>query len=143
MDRESTAEDPRRIRSLAVTAADAVTALEANERRDVAAVLRVTPPYAGRMRARLHRAGGEGDYDEPAPLHLDPSLFAPDAPPYPTPDATEDELRARDAYTPERHRRRHVRAVEAWRRAVRRSLVDSVALPAPDGAHRVDVAYLG
>ena len=40
-------DDPTVIRSLAVTADDVVAALEANERRDAAAVLRVTPPFSG------------------------------------------------------------------------------------------------
>jgi hypothetical protein len=137
------ADDPRRIRSVAVTVEDVVSALEANVRRDVEAVLRVTPPFHPRERARLHLAGGEGDYGERRPLHLDPADLLSDRPPYPTPDATEDELREAGEYTPERHRRRHVEAVETWRRAVASSLVSELAIPAGDGEHVVEVKALG
>lgn len=57
--------DPRDVRVLVVTVEDVVSALAANERRDAGAVLRVTPPYRARMRARLHREGAEGGYDDP------------------------------------------------------------------------------
>ncbi|SFR69165.1 hypothetical protein [Halogeometricum limi] len=137
--------DPRRIRSLAVTTEDVVTALEANERRGRGAVLRVTPPFAGRMRARLHLDGAEGAYDgDVRPVHLSPDRLVRDAPPFPTVDETGDELRASDeAYTADRHRERHAKAVDAWRRAVRGRLVGGVTLDTPDGPHEVDVRYLG
>ncbi len=46
-------DDPRVIRAVAVHADDVVTALEATE-RGREAVLRITAPFAGRVRARLH-----------------------------------------------------------------------------------------
>lgn len=136
---------PRRIRSLAVTRDDVVTALEANQRRDADAVLRVTPPFAGRMRARLHRAGTEGGYEGDArPIHVPPERLVRDAPPFPTVDETGDELRAsEEPYTRERHRERHEIAVEAWRETVRDALVDRVTLSTADGPHEVSVSYLG
>lgn len=144
-DASDESDDPRAVRSLAVTTADVLTALEANERRGRDAVLRVTPPFAGRMRARLHVAGGEGEYDgEVTPLHVDPEAFLAEDLPYPTVDETEDELRAsEEAYTRERHRSRHAEAVERWRAAVRNGLADSVTISYEGGAHEVDVRYLG
>ncbi|SFG80077.1 hypothetical protein SAMN04488063_2989 [Halopelagius inordinatus] len=137
--------DPRTIRSLAVTTGDVLAALEANERRGRDAVLRVTPPFAGRMRARLHVSGGEGAYDgEVTPLHVEPEAFVAEDLPYPTVDETEDELRASEtAYTPERHRARHAEAVERWRAAVRGALADTVTVSFDGGTHDVDVRYLG
>ena len=138
-------DDPTVIRVLAVTTDDIVTALEANERRDAGAVLRVTPPFAGRMRARLHIAGTERAYDEPAPLHVQPERFVSRVPPFPTPDATEDQLRSDPdvEYTPERHRCRHETAVERWRSSVRDVLVERVTIDVPAGEHEVRLATLG
>ncbi|GAA0258711.1 hypothetical protein [Halobaculum roseum] len=53
--------DPAVIRQLAVTADDVLAALEARDRGRREAVLRITPPFSGRMRARLHVAGAEGE----------------------------------------------------------------------------------
>lgn len=59
----SGAADPTVIRTVAVRSDDAVTALESNRRTGSSrgddggrVILRVTPPFHGRMRARLHRA---------------------------------------------------------------------------------------
>lgn len=52
-----TSPDPRRIESLSVTESDVIDALEAAARSDRDIVLRVTPPFSGRMRARIHNAG--------------------------------------------------------------------------------------
>jgi hypothetical protein len=138
-------DDPTDVRVLAVTTDDVVTAIEANERRDVGAVLRVTPPFSGRMRARLHREGGERDYDDPPPIHVPPDRFVDAVPPFPSADDTEDELRSDPAttYSRERHRERHAAAVEAWRTRVRESILDSVSIPTPEGPHEVRVATLG
>ena len=150
------------IRSLAVTTDDVVAAYEARQRSSRRAVLRVNPPFSGRMRARLHVAEGEdrtegddGDADvegreseaETAALHLDPARLVAedDLPAYPSPDDTEDELRADpDAeFSVERHRERHVQAVEAWRDAVADAVVEAVELRTPEGPHRVEVKALG
>lgn len=136
--------DPRRIRSLAVHTDDVLTALEARERGRTAAVLRVTPPFAGRMRARLHVEGGEGEYDQgESPLHLAPRAFLAGVPPFPTVDATEDELREAGEYSVERHRERHAAAVAEWRETVRGRLRDRIDVRTPNGPHRVAVSYLG
>jgi len=143
MDRAS--DDPRRIRTLAVTAEDVVAALEARAQRDRPVVLRATPPFSGRMRARLHVVTGE--YDEsPAPLHVDPEALLDDAAPtYPRPADTEDELRADpDAeYTVERHHERHEAAVTTWRETVTDHVRDTATVETPDGPHEVGVTLLG
>jgi hypothetical protein len=146
-------DDPRTVRSVAVTGNDVVTAVEANarDRATGRAVLRVTPPFTPRMRARIHVTNGREDYDDPAPIHVDPSALVDGTPAYPTPDETEDALRSdpETTYTPDRHRERHVAAVEHWREEVRSSVADEVELPLSDendgdgGAHRVEVSLLG
>lgn len=143
--RERGSDDPTTIRSLAVTVDDVVTALEAHQRADKPAVLRVTPPFAGRMRARLHLVGGEGRYDDGAvPLHIHPAAFVdPEVSSVPLVDETEDELRRRDEYSVERHREFHEESVDAWREAVRDGLVDHLEIETASTAHTVDVKYLG
>jgi hypothetical protein len=142
-------DDPTTIRSIAVTVDDVLTALEARQRADEQAVLRVMPPFAGRMRARLHVVGGEGTYDDGTePLHIDPGQFVDDTVAgVPLVDETEDELRDRGEYSVERHREFHERAVDSWRRTVVESLVDelTVEVGADDERddHRVEVRYLG
>lgn len=137
-------DDPTVICQLVVHADDVVTAMEANLRGNEGAVLRATPPFSGRMRARLHREGTEYD-DSPTPVHVAPVDLVEGTPPYPTPDDTEDELRADPdlEYTPERHRERHVRRVQEWRETVREHFADEVVLDTPAGAHRVGVVVLG
>lgn len=138
-------DDPTVVRTIAVTTDDVLTALEANERREAGAVLRVTPPFSGRMRARLHVAGAGGDYDPPAPLHVPPERLVEPVPPMPTPDDTEDELRSNPGrtYTRERHRERHERALDAWRAAVGHAIVDEATVETPAGPHEVEVRTLG
>ncbi|WP_255197205.1 hypothetical protein [Halorarius litoreus] len=137
-------DDPTVIRVLAIHTDDIVSALEANARRDVGAVLRVTPPFTGRMRARIHLAGRESPYGDPAPLHVEPERLV-DAPAFPDPDTTEDELRADPdaSYSSERHRERHEAAVAAWRRAVRDAIRDRATIETLQGPHEVEVRRLG
>ena len=134
---------PSAVRSVAVTAEDVLAALEARRQRDAPVVLRMTPPYSGRMRARLHvRAGG----DDPRAVHIDPAGFlAESAPPYPDATGTGGQLRADPSveYTVERHHERHRRALEAWREAVRDHFVDEVTVETPEGERTVDVVVLG
>jgi len=142
---EGESDDPTRIRTLAVTADDAVSALEAREQRDRPVVLRATPPFSGRMRARLHVVADENHVD-PAPLHVAPdALLDESAPEYPRPADTEDELRADPdvEYTVERHHDRHREAVSTWRERVRDHFDDTVAVETPSGPHKVDLTVLG
>lgn len=141
------ADDPGVVHTLAVTTDDVVTALEANRRREAGAVLRVTPPFAGRMRARLHIAGAEGEYDSetPQPLHVRPERLVEDVPSLPTPDETEDEIRADPdvTYSTELHRRRHAAAVDVWRESVREAIVETTTVEAGDRRLTVRVTTLG
>lgn len=133
--------DPSQIRSIAVHTDDVVTAFEA-ARDGRPAVLRVTPPFDGRMCARIHVAEHP---DDTAAIHVDPAALLDDgAPPYPLPADTEDELRAADReYSHDALRDRHVERVGEWRETVRGHLVDRVALDTPEGTHEVDVKTLG
>ena len=142
---EHGSEDPTTVRSIAVSVDDVVTALEARQRSDRRTVLRVTPPFAGRMRARLHVVGTTGTDDTVAgPLHVHPEAFVgSDVPVVPSVDETEDALRSRGDYSVDRHRSFHASAVESWRGTVRSALVDRVTLGTPDGPHTVEVKYLG
>lgn len=130
---------------LVVTADDVVTALEANARGDESAVLRVTPPFSGRVRARLHLAGREATYGDPRPIHVGPAALVGDVPSFPSPDDTEDALRSDSAvdYTPERHRERHEAAVATWRETVGGSIRERATVETPAGPHEVAVRTLG
>ena len=137
--------DPTAIERLAVTASDLVAALETNRTTGRTAVLRVTPPFSGRMRARLH-VEGEENYDEPRPVHVPPrALVADDAPAYPRPAETEDAIRADPdvEYTVERHRARHEEAVEAWRRELLEAVRAEATIETPAGSVTVAVSLLG
>ncbi|MFC7068521.1 hypothetical protein [Halobaculum lipolyticum] len=117
---DSDSTDPSVVRQLAVTADDVLAALEASERGRRDAVLRVTPPFAGRMRARLHVAGAEGEYDGAEPIHVEPRAFLPDDfPRFPGVGA------------------------ERWRSAARDALQERVELGSSDGPSTVRVRYLG
>ena len=158
--------DPTVIHSIAVTTADVVAGLELNLTTDDRAVLRVTPPFSGRMRARLHvirygEGARGGSVDEtgsnggdgagvpaadtgPQPLHVEPDRLLEDPPAYPRPADTEDELRADPdrSYTVERHHEYHAAAVEQWRQAVPGTIREYVTLETPGGPHEVTVRTL-
>lgn len=132
---------PTDIKSIAISADDLVAAVEANA-DEATTVLRVTPPYSGRMRARLHVVQPDADDDET--VHIDPtSLLTDDAPTYPTPDETADELRADEdeTYSVERHRTYHEQRLATWRESLPDHVVESTALTADD--HTVTVVLLG
>ena len=138
---------PDRIRSIAVHREDVANALEATLRSDREVVLRATPPFSGRMRARLHAldagdgdgAGGSAD-GAPAPLHIDPRALVADAPPYPEVDDTAAEHPNADL---EARRKRHAEAVEEWRETVRERVVETVEIEVGGETRTVDVTALG
>lgn len=137
--------DPTDIRSIAVSAEDVVAAVETARTSDREAVLRVTPPFSGRMRARLHVRLRDESTDTGA-VHVDPEqLLTADAPVYPRPAETEDRLRAdpETTYTVERHRTRHEKAVEEWRASLGDHIRDRVTLDTAAGSVPVDVYVLG
>lgn len=122
---------------------DITTAVEANVRRDADAVLRITPPFSGRIRARLHLDGQEADYGDPQPIHIDPELLVADVPAFPSPDDTDEQLRESGDYSVERHRDAHTEAVDGWRRTVATSIVESATIDTTEGSHEVTVVTLG
>lgn len=133
--------DPSGLRSLAISAEDLLAAMEADARGGPRTVLRVTPPFSGRMRARLHVVQSAGDEET---IHVPPrSLLDDDAPPYPAPDETADELRSRAdlEYSVDRHREYHEQQVESWRSALLDHVVETVTLPDVDG--EITVSLLG
>ncbi|WP_066416948.1 hypothetical protein [Halorubrum aethiopicum] len=147
--------DPTRIRSIAVHREDVANALEATLRTDRRVVLRVTPPYAGRMRARIHAVEGVPEVDADGsggPIHVDPADLVADPPPYPEVDETAAAFPDADVET---RRERHAEAVEDWRAAVREAVGGSVEIPIggaakepeegteESGVHEVDVVALG
>ncbi|MFC6754401.1 hypothetical protein [Halorubrum tibetense] len=142
--------DPARIRSVAVHREDVANALEASLRSDRVVVLRVTPPFSGRMRARLHsvdadpETGSTDGATRPAgptgPIHLDPRALVEEYPPYPEVDETTAEGPGDDV---EARRERHGERVEAWRETVRDAVGGTVSVPVADGTHEVAVVALG
>lgn len=137
--------DPTVVRSIAVTAEDVVSALEMNRTSGKHAVLRITPPFSGRMRARLHVEGAEEYTQEPAPLHIDPDDLVEDPPAYPRPAETEDELRTdpEETYTVERHHERHRAAVQEWRESLSQTVRERITLAMPGETRQVSVTLLG
>lgn len=120
---ESDNRDPSVIRQLAVTTDDVLAALEARDRGRREAVLRITPPFSGRMRARIHVAGAEGAYGsdgDAEPVHVDPRAFLPDEfPRFPGTGA------------------------DSWRSAARESLQEQIEVDSSNGPLTVRVRYLG
>lgn len=137
--------DPTVIRSVAVTVEDLVSALETNRTSTNRAVLRITPPFSGRMRARLH-VELDGEYEQtPRPVHVDPGKLVENPPPYPRPADTEDELRSdpERTYSVERHHEYHTEAVEHWRESVTSTLKDRATIETWAGPTTADLSYLG
>jgi len=77
-------------------------------------------------------------------VHVPPrALLDDDAPLYPTPDETADELRERGdlTYSVDQHRTHHEQQVDAWRQALLDHVVESVTVPAVEG--EIAVSLLG
>ncbi|WP_435360432.1 hypothetical protein [Haloarchaeobius sp. DFWS5] len=140
-------DDPTDIRSIAVHADDVLTALEATAQgREV--VLRITAPFGGRTRARIHLVQRAEPADDgsggPGPLHISAQKFVDEAAPaYPHADETEPAAAGEGEYDVEAHHEAHATVVAEWREAVRGHFVDAVDVDLPSGPHRVDVAILG
>ena len=142
--------NPHRIRSIAVHRDDVMTALEATLRTDRSVVLRVTPPFSGRMRARIHAlSGAEQNTLEPAavagsadanaaPIIIPPETLVESVPEYPEVDDTIARAPGADI---EARRQQHTAAIQTWRTTVQASIVEQVTFE-PSG-HTVDVLALG
>ena len=137
-------DDPSAVGTIVVTAADVVAALEASYRTATEeTVLRVTPPFSARMRARIHVDRGVSD-PEPTPILLPPERFVDaDCPEPPKPDEVEDVIRADpvETYTIEGHRDRYRETLERWRETVLDHVNDEVPVPATE--RNVTVGILG
>ncbi|WP_225334878.1 hypothetical protein [Halomicrobium urmianum] len=120
--------DVSRIDTVVVTAEELVAALEARERDRERTALRVTAPFSGRMRARLHVEQGDEAGDDSQALLRPDRLVDDDCPSPPHPDDTADAIRADpdDDYSVERHRTRHRQAMHEWRERVVDHAVDRV-----------------
>lgn len=128
------------VHTIAVTAEDVVAAYEHNQRTDVRAVLRMTPPFHGRMRARLHV---EQDDDPPtgmpSPVHVPPARFVAEDDVPALPRAPDTREWTGDDYSQADHYDRHVDAMDAWRDDVAAAIVDELTIGTPTGDRAVDV----
>ncbi|QLK27015.1 hypothetical protein HYG81_05240 [Natrinema zhouii] len=149
------ADDPSAIRSIALSPDDAVDAYAYSRENPGEAVLRVTPPFHGRMRARIHVYRVD-DTELTGAVHLSPAdVIAEDVvAEYPDlesaraeadddSDADDDLDEATDSEEADRIRERHAEAVEAWRERAREAIVQTVTLETDDGSHRVELKTLG
>lgn len=137
-------DDPAVIEHVVVTATELVTALESSHRTGGPdTVLRVTTPFSGRTRARLHVERGP-DVSGPPPICLQAqSLVEDTCPALPEPDDVEDALRADPAatYSIDRHQERYRDALDEWRASVPDHVVETVRLPTTD--RDVTISILG
>jgi hypothetical protein len=138
----STATDPTVIEYLVVTVDDVVAALEASLGTGRETVLRVTPPFSARMRARLHVAEA-ATADPPKPVHIDPRALVEPVPSYPTAAETAAELDDPDAINTDRHEAAHTERLAQWRETVRRSIAEETHIETPAGRISVTVRPLG
>ncbi len=140
---DSVASDPTAIEYLVVTVKDVVAALEATLGTGRETVLRITPPFSGRMRARLHVADASVSAENPDPIHVDPRALVEPVPSYPTAAETAAELDDPGDINTERHEAAHSERVDAWRQSVRDNVVDGAEIDTPAGAVAVEVRWLG
>ncbi|TQQ78964.1 hypothetical protein [Halonotius roseus] len=140
---DSPAPDPTAIEYLVVTVADVVAALEATLGTGRETVLRITPPFSGRMRARLHVADTSESYEPPEPIHIDPRALVEPVPSYPTAAETAAELDDPEDINTDRHEVAHSERLTEWRETVRRSIADEATIETPAGSVSVTVQSLG
>ncbi|WP_323677423.1 hypothetical protein [Halorubellus sp. PRR65] len=148
--------DPRTVDVLVVHADDVVAALAATAQgRET--VLRVTPPFRRRQRARIH-VPGEMSAQQPAGSERDPSsdtgadpLVVPadafvdeDAPSFPRAPETEPEPAESPEYDVDEHLQAHEDAVAAWRERIQGHFRERARVDGPDDERcEFDVRYLG
>ncbi|ELY82345.1 hypothetical protein [Natrinema gari] len=141
-DPSAEADDPSAIRSVALSPEDVVDAYVYGRENPGEAVLRVTPPFHGRMRARLHVYRVD-DAELTGAVHFSPATVITDDVLAAYPDL-ESALAATDEpAADDRLRERHADAVAEWRTRARDAIVESIALETDDGTHRVDLKTLG
>ncbi|MDG5818503.1 hypothetical protein [Natronococcus sp. A-GB7] len=132
--------DPSAIRSIAVSRDDVVDAFVYGRENPGAAVLRMTPPFHGRMRARIHVYRAD-DTRVTGAVHVQPETLLEDetVANYPI---LEDEREDVPSDETERVRKRHAEAVDTWRERARTAIAETVALETPDGSTTVSVKPL-
>ena len=146
--------DPSRIRSLAVSREDVIDAFAYNRENPATAVLRVTPPFHGRMRARIHvsnelsaqtvwRDGATGS------IHLEPeSLLEQEVvdsyPVFEQVYASMNESESVGESGTDVHEH-YERRLKEWRQSARNRVLDEVELvgDGSDTLHRIDLKWLG
>lgn len=96
--------EPSVVDVVVVHETDLVAAVEARDRNRRPAVLRITPPFAARMRARLHVDRTDDSGRNPAtetadqrPIHVPPRALIEDVPPFPGQDPSAWRDRVADA----------------------------------------------
>ena len=134
-------DDPTSIRSLALSPEDAANAYAYTRENPGEAVLRVTPPFHGRMRARIH-VYRRDDTELTGAIHVPPEDVIEDDVVADYPDL-EARLEGADPDETERLRKRHAEAVEEWQARAEDAIVDAVELETDAGPHRVEVKRLG
>lgn len=136
---------PQTIDAVAIHRRDVVQAFELRERRQEPAVLRVTPPFSGRMRGRLHIS--DDDPYQPgtanAPIHIVPTALLTDPPSFPMPDQTTPVAQIASDYDPDQHHTVHSAAVEEWRTTIAHQITDSITVSLPAGTLSARVVVLG
>lgn len=139
-------DDPGVVETVTVHAEDVVTAAEARMRSDEDAVLRLTPPFHARMRARIHvrqRRADDGG-DDPEPVYVLPDAFlGEDCPSYPEPHETAAEVSTDGEPDPDRHYDYHQAAVDRWRTEAAGSIRTRVTVDDADRTLSFAVAVLG
>ncbi|WP_049921484.1 hypothetical protein [Halopiger djelfimassiliensis] len=134
-------DDPSTIRSIAVSPDDVVDAYAYSQENPGEAVLRITPPFHGRMRARIHVYRVD-DTELTGAVHVRPADVIEPAVVSEYPDL-ESELDTADPDEASRLRKRHAEAVRAWQERAREAIVDAVGLETDAGRHEVEIKRLG
>ncbi|ELZ05356.1 hypothetical protein C482_02361 [Natrialba chahannaoensis JCM 10990] len=152
--------DPAAIRSIAVSPADVVDAYAYTQENPGEAVLRITPPFHGRMRARIH-VYRRDDAELTGAVHVRPAdvLESDVIDAYPAFDEAavgdesgregvgedggcgEDEDES-DAVSADR-RKRHAETVAEWQSQAREAILESVQIATVSGQRTVEVKLLG
>jgi hypothetical protein len=131
-------ESPTAIRSIAVSADDVVDAFVYGQENPGSAVLRVTPPFHGRMRARLHVYRVD-DTQLTGAVHLSPADVLSDAVVDAYPRLKDDQVRESN----DRTRQRHAEDVESWRDRARNGIVETVPIETDEGQRWIELKTLG
>lgn len=140
-------DDPETIRSVAISPEDAADAYAYTQENPGEAVLRITPPFHGRMRARIH-VYRRDDAELTGAVHISPADVIEDEvlAAYPEFDATagsEPSSESESAGQPAQRRKRHAETVETWQERAREALVDTVSLETAGGSRQVELKPLG